>query len=168
MALSINPLEIFELIQKKKLAGREQTADYLDAIAAEAANLANIWNQVAARLLRGSWDNYNEMVQYVDSQQIAPRFRLEHFYREITSTLENSMSRARRETVISIISKLLFQRDVTRSIYDDFMSKVNQSVFLDNRNNTTVFVDLAQSTIALNREAAALFVLAKSYRASGK
>ena len=57
MALSINPATFIELFFNKKRRSRESAAAYLDSIAAEARNLANVWEIVVDEVTKGSGSN---------------------------------------------------------------------------------------------------------------
>lgn len=166
MALSVNPFQIIEIFQRKKQMDQSQTADFLDEVAREAIDLANIWSKASSSIQHGTREERVELLEL--ALQTGPAWRLRHFYNSITSTLGNQLPKQRRDTVIDIIAKVLIKRDATKAIYENFILQSSQSVFLDDRNQRAEFEDLSQSAEALQREAAALHVLAKAYRASGK
>jgi len=172
MGLSLNPLDVFKIFQDKKSKNRELVADYLDSIAKEAANLALVWEEVARKVINGDWAGDRETLSRIDKYQLAQNapyyYRLSSFYEDISNALEGHISLEKRGNIIDHLGYLLMRRNITKDRYESMVSNLKQTWFIDDSNTIQDFSDLARSVEALHKEAAALDVLAKKFRVSGK
>lgn len=171
MRLSISPSGFLKLFMDKKFRTKDMAADYLDSIAAEARNLAEVWEQVVDELMTGSGEMGEDDPRIKDKLQEykepnAPYYyRLMNFYKEVSHVTAGRIDQEKREGFIDRLGWLLYNRKVTLKAYREALRHVKMSVFVDDQNSLHDFRDLTKLCNALHREAAAIEALAKSVRA---
>lgn len=168
MGLSVNPLYLVETFLKGRYRNRDQVADYLDQVAIEAQALADVWDKVISELLCNEvfvLDRKTE--QIIDGyhyDNAGPFSSLCYFYQQFTTATEGKVSEEWRNTIMNHLGALLRERNITLETYREALLNVKHSAFISPDNASDDFRDLSRLSMALHREAAALGVLAKSFR----
>jgi hypothetical protein len=98
------------------------------------------------------------------TENAGPFSRLWSFYYEFSKTAEGRLDEEWRENIMNHLGTLLSQRDLTLTTFTQAVSKVSISILFDADNSLEDFKNLSSLSMALHKEAAALHVLAKSYR----
>jgi hypothetical protein len=133
--------------------------------------LLGFWDAAIKELLSGkaSFKSADGKWLYSSDQMnsnYGPYFRLQEFYSSFSSAVEGKLDDDWRENIVSHMGELLFSREVTLKKYRQTVHKIQTSTFLDADNSVEAFQDLSTLSMALHKEAAALYVLAQSFRIS--
>ena len=169
MGLSINPLSLIDSYFNRRYRDHDELADFLDEVATEANVLANIWDKAIDDLQTGTGrfnpDTKTRLIldRYL-YMNTGPFSRLQEFYYVFSKTVEGKLDNEPRENVMTHLGTLLVQRDLTLRTFAEAVSKINNAAFVEADNSAEDFKNLSTLSMALHKEAAALHVLAKSYR----
>lgn len=168
MGVSIRPdswiLRWFDNKKEQKL----RIADYLDDIALEASYIAKIWDNVLTSLSsNGELDlqTKNQLDDYrLPLINQAHYARLESFYQRASSVL-GSEDKNDLEYILFRISYILKERNITLEKVQKELSEIKKAKYFDNNNEVKNSLSIAESIELMHKEAAALYVFAKSYKA---
>jgi|SRR5689334_23429409 len=182
MTFSISPERIIQMLFDNKKEEKEQIATYLDAIASDAKLLSDIWQDIwdksrnRAFSLQIDADNLDKPLrqrikQFHESDwTLTPNgkiiSRLMNFYRHLSSVIGGKVNSDFHNLFSFHLGFLLENREITKQTFDKVVPLINGDLFLDAENSRVKIQEFSQLVEALNREAAALEVLAKTYRAS--
>ena len=181
MELSINPSQILKLLSNKKTKEKEAVFDYLDSIAEEARELVEIWESIvrnaSANKARWIYVDFPSIRTSIDLDPLDdPDFttsnsamysRLALYYWHVTPALRGRIKEHWQNSFMLQLSVLIEPRNLTKEAYEKFISGIRDPFFFDKRNSIDDLKEFSQSVLALQREAAALEVLAKTIRAAG-
>lgn len=173
MGLSLNPANIlFKYIDNKKEKDI-RIAEFLDDIASEATNLAEVWEDCVDRLKTEahidvfdiksgkSFHAVSHPGRYMNAR---PLSRLEEFYRNVSSVLDVKHNE-KTDAVICKIAKIIQQRNIAKNLVEENLKNTKDAIFFDKNNASDSLYTLENSVVAMHKEAAALHVYAKSFRA---
>ena len=174
MGISINLSNSFFKWIDNKIERNKRIADYLDEIATEATNLASIWQSIVERL--NSADQVDVFDVPLGKTLISkkpdswlcntrPLSRLEHFYFSVSKVLGDS-NRESIDPIVVHIAKITCQRHLTKDLIEKTLSRQHSIIAYDQTNNIESMRELNNSVLAMHKEAAALHVFAKSFRAT--
>ncbi len=96
---------------------------------------------------------------------IAALSRLLEFYSKVSTVMGKSFKHD-MESVLFHIGRLLQSRNITKKLIEDKLSSIQNPFFFDNTNSDEDLLELIKSVKVLHKEAAAVAVLAKTFRAS--
>jgi hypothetical protein len=171
MPFSISPTEIFKLLEARVTGRKSTVADYLDGVATEATALAQIWERAAKAVLVGNAQDYppeqrrHDIFAATSLSANSPRlYRLQEFYRTLTIAIGGKISPELQTDLMDHLARILLQRELTRKSLEDAVPLLANARFFDTQNTPREIQTLLDSVEALHREAAALDVLAKTYR----
>lgn len=169
MGVSINLLSLLETLLKSRYRSRDRIADYLDQVAAEARTIAEIWDTVISELQSGAGkfspdSNLRNVLARYNAPNAGPFFRLDEFYHEFSKATDGKLDKEWRENILSHLGGLLYHRDITLEKYQEALKNIHNPIFVADDNLLADFKDLSHLSMALHKEAAALDVLAKSFR----
>lgn len=178
MVVSVNPvniLDVLALLLRRKKERKEKVVEYVESIAAEAASLAIVWRKIFEEFAAARTVSLEEDVVITTeiNKYKAPNMpfyypRLLDFYRWVSAALGDKLEDHYRETLVSHLSFLLWSRGLTVKGYREATSNLERyhgkrPLFaLGSGNDNIDLTDLAQSVAAIQKEAAALHVLAKT------
>ncbi len=146
-------------------------AEYLDEIAKEATNIADIWEQSVYEIsMHYQVDVHNinggkALISAPPPMNQRPYSRLESFYFLVTNIL-NVDHNDKADPIVFHIAKILQERNLAKETVEEQLNKITEIHAFDNSNNINTLKSLSESVGAMHKEAAALHVLAKSFRAS--
>jgi hypothetical protein len=171
MSLSLNPADVWKIFSEGKRRNKEEVATWLDAVAADARKLADVWADVVQAISTKqplSVDEVIELQLRIGGPNAAPFRRLTHFYETASNVIGGRVKDETRTDFSRSVGSLLVNREramrFCRTIYSTLG---NMNFLVDNANSTKGLDDFYNIVNVLNREAAALEVLAKNFRASG-
>lgn len=178
---SVNPdstLDVLALLLRRKKERKEKVVEYVESIATEAASLAKVWQKIFNELADGravSLEGDGVIATEINKYKgpIAPYYpRLLEFYRWVSAALGDELEDCHRNTLVDHLSFLLWNRDLTIKSYQEATSNLERyhgerPLFaLGSGNDNIDLTDLAQSAAAIQKEAAALHLLAKTIQAA--
>lgn len=193
MNFSISPEKIVDLLLNRRRVKEEKIGDFLESIAKEARLLADIWQEVwkqvtekaikikiwkSSHLLYELHPDKVKLLPLSDkiyllhayyfgwAYNIKPFHRLEAFYLELSNVLGGKVDSEFHNQFHYHLSSLLMKRKLTKKAFEQILVFINECVFLNEENSKVKFEDVTKMIEALHKEASALEVLAKRYRAS--
>jgi hypothetical protein len=163
-------LKAIELLFGRSDASHAQIADFLDTIASDASELAHVWHEALA-LFDSGRDDADRLVSKYDLKAFGPDqgygySRLEAFYRSFTTVVGARLTAERQDHFIMALGSLLQARRLARVEVERAIARTSGSALLSLDGELQDVHDLRTAVDQLQREAATLSVLAKSYRAS--
>lgn len=171
MGIIINPdTWLFHWIVNKKERNL-RIADLLDDISKDAMKIAKIWDKVLTTLdSKGEVSaESNKLWKELIIRKNIPHIqgwidsKLESFYQNISVVLGRD-HKDELELVLVAISKILLNRNLTKKLVENEIKKLNKKVYLvDDR--TAISLEISDSIKIMYKEAAALHVQAKLFRA---
>lgn len=167
--VSLNPVDVIKLVTDYYKKRSDHVENLLNSVAKEARAIANIWDEAIQELARGALSptkakRFSERLYAASKTPNAPDFaRLREFYYVISGGVRG-LSSTNQELALTYIGQLIIDRDVTKAAFERAVNADRKPVFLDPSNTLKMFNDIRASVDALHREAAALEVLAKTYR----
>lgn len=78
--------------------------------------------------------------------------------------MEGKLDNNVRENIMNHLGSLLYKRELTMAAYQRTVDEISKSLFIASDNSLEDFKELSSLSIALHKEAAALDVLAQSFR----
>ncbi len=171
MKFSINPVSIYKIIAKQRGNSKSRVSEYLELIAVEARDLADIWERIGDDIIDKGFaslansEAMNEFRNVIRPKNARPYYRLNNFYEQISIVTHGKVDNQLRETFINHLGRLIFQREVTLESYKKMIRKCQVTCFIDESNSHFDFEDFSALAQGLNKEAAALEVLAKTIKA---
>jgi hypothetical protein len=171
MSLSLNPADVWKIFSDGKRHRKEEIANWLDAVAADARRLAKEWEKTA-RLLSNSKRELSVSRQIdielrLGGPNAAPFWRLTQFYGTASKVLGGRVDEQTRMDFSQAVGTLLVNRDVAMRLCRTIYSTLSEmTVLVDDANSVDAITEFDNIVILLNREASALEVLAKNFRAS--
>lgn len=172
MGISIRPdAWLLKWIDNKK-ERKLRTAEYLDEIAREATNIAEIWDRVLTALSSNGQldtDSQTQLLKLLSRPEgsrmvnVQPVSRLENFYHSASSIL-GSGNKDDLEYILFKISFVLKERNLTVDLVQKELSAIKNAKYFDDKNKNNIMT-IADSIDLMYKEAAALHVFAKNYRA---
>ena len=180
IGLSLNPADVWKVFSEKNQRNKAQVADWLDAVAIEARKLADVWKGISVDLLAAENEGpkARERVakelwnKYADFEPNTPYFyRLKKFYANASSVLGGRGGSTLIDVLSGSAGTILQEREKTINIYDFFLKRyrprlISEVEFFNTANSDKDLNDLASIVKAMDREAAALEVIAINFRAS--
>ena len=171
MGLTIDPSKITDLFLQRRSNSRQAVAEYLTKIAEEATALAEIWEDIAQELPDKTVDlregTIATRLRRYNTPNTGPFYRLAIFYESLSSAIGGKVDHDFQESFVSRLGHLLYSRNLTLKEYQELVQKDNvPNLFLDASTRPDDFLQLDSLVEALHREAAALHVLAATYRVS--
>lgn len=149
-------------------------ADRLDQTAEEATNLAKIWGEVAQAILNDGaadaennmfWARLIERPEWTIYSTNIPKTRFEKFSDKIVEVAGKN-TWTEMDFAISRIGSILLKKSLTRESVDLELAKIKDVHFFDKANQGARKISLSDSIGVLNREAEAITVSAKEFRAN--
>lgn len=173
MVLSVNPSDILKLFSEKYYRDKESIVSYIESIAEAAASLAKVWELIRNDLAKGVCEisKHPELMLVLEQNlfvNASPFYRLQRFYENVSTVAEGRINKEREEDIVHCLGTLLRSRQITRETYEHALSRMRLSFFFDSENSIEDLRELSKAVDVLQREAAALDVLAKTIRASKK
>jgi hypothetical protein len=174
MSLSLNPGDVWKMVSDGKRRKKEEIANWLDAVAADARKLVNEWEKVT-RLLSQRELMQRELTfrQQIDidlrlgGSNAAPFLRLTRFYETASRMLGGRVDEQTRTDFAQGVGSLLVNRGVAMRLCRTIYSTLGgMTLLVDDANSVDAMSEFDNIVILLNREATALEVLAKNFRAS--
>jgi hypothetical protein len=150
-----------------------QVAEYLGKIAEEAASLAKIWENVAESILatgtadaQGNlvWTRLVERPEWSIYSNNIPRSRLEIFFDRVAHILGKN-GKAEMNFLICKIGIILQKKKLTRELIEDELKRIKELKLFDKNNQIKGDVSIQESVTLLQREAEALSLFAKEFKA---
>jgi len=172
MGLSFDPANaVFKWLDSRRQT-QLHVATYLDEIATEAAGLARVWQGIVDQLIKQKQVNVlenrsaKELVEIPPGQwsNMEPCTRLQAFYAKVSTVLGEKYYN-QLDPVVFHIGSILMKRDLTKQLVEAELSAIKQATFFDDAGDVDSIRTVEDSVVALHKEAAALHVLAKSFRA---
>lgn len=149
-------------------------ADRLDQTAEEATSLAKIWSEVAQTILSGGaadaennifWTKLIERPEWTIYSTNIPKSRFEKFSEKIVEVAgKNTYTEA--DFAVVRIGSILLKRNLTNESVEMELEKIKDVHFFDKANQGLRKISLAESIAVLNREAEAITVSAREFRAN--
>lgn len=170
MSISINVADVWKLFDKRK-ENKEAVSKWLDAVARDARALADIWTRTSTELKAETFNLDRELLRLMELHRPpnGPYFeRLIRFYASLSTIFQG---RAGGVVWVNAIAEelggILKTRGFAVETYQRSLSLVREAHFADGENRFSDLTDLERAAHLLNREAAALEVLADNFKASG-
>jgi hypothetical protein len=169
MGLSLNPVDVWKLFSDGRRRDKEQIALWLEQAAAEARQIADIWLETAKSLpvreqnLRGGFESYSDDG---GGGNLRSYSRLEKFYDFMSSVFAARADRAWQDSATNTTAQVLMRRNEVKALYEKLYGSGKPILYVDQDSRDEQLDDLQTAIAFLNREAAALEVLARRFRAS--
>jgi hypothetical protein len=150
-----------------------KNAEYLVQIAEEANELSNVWENVAATILRdgtaeaeiGSiWMKLVERPEWTIYSKNIPRSRLELFYDKLSSVLGKSQ-KTEADFLVCKIGAVLQKRKLTAEIVEEELKRIKDAKLFDKSIILRDEMSIIDSILIVKKESAALNSLANEYKA---
>ena len=170
MKFSINPVAVYKMISEQRNSSKIQVSEYLELIAKDARDLADIWRRIGEDVAKNGSANihnsnaFNDFYCTFGPLNGAPYNRLCHFYDQISLVTHRKVDAHLRKSFISHLSSLIVQREVTIETYLNMIKNGQHTLFIGKSNSLCDFKDFGNLIQGLNKEASALEVLAKTIR----
>lgn len=167
MGLSLNPVDVWKLFADHKKKDKEQIALWLEQTADEARKIAEIWikNRDSARA-RESIGTVHSPGRESNISNVAPFSRLENSYDNFSSVMDGRVSSEFHDDFSNKAASVIIRRNEVKDLYDRLFGRSAPLMFFDSKNNEQQLNKLDSAIDLLDREAAALEVLARNFRAS--
>jgi hypothetical protein len=174
MALDISITTVLKYFLESKSAKRERIADYLDKVAADAKGLAEIWREILIKYNQGVDDpsgdkkinrKIDELVG-IFMRQTYHFSSLNQFYYELSDVIGGRTKVEFQDNFMFSLGALLERRNFARREAEKMLAHTKQQIFLNDENTNEDIQNLESVVSAIQKEAAALEVLAKTFRAS--
>jgi|HubBroStandDraft_6_1064221.scaffolds.fasta_scaffold498947_1 hypothetical protein len=170
MAISISVTDVWKLLDRRK-ENKEALSKWLDEVARDARALADIWSKTCVELKAGTFNVDGELLRTMELHRPPNGSyfqRLILFYASLSSVFQG---RTRGIVWVNAVAEelggILKTRGFAAESYERMLSGVREAYFADSENKLTDLSDLEKAAHLLNREAAALEVLAANFKATG-
>ena len=150
---------------------RELIATYIQEIAHEAKSLASLWREVVYKLKDAESVDISTNPRIVEEierhrwGQMPPFYRLRDFYEKLNEVTCGTLSRKYADNILIRLSSLLNHREITKNLYDEAIQELKTNILVSKHVRPTDYKQLMQSVNELDKEAAAIHVLADTIRA---
>jgi hypothetical protein len=169
MSLSLNPADIWKIFSDGKQRNKEELANWLDAVAADARKLADVWIETT-RLLSKSELTVGQEIDIdlrLGGPNAAPFRRLTQFYETASTVIGGRVDDRTRMDFSQAVGTLLLNRNSAMRLCGTITRTLGgMKLLVDDANSLDNMAEFNGIIVLLNREAAALEVLAKNFRAS--
>jgi hypothetical protein len=163
MALSLSITDVWKIFGERKAADKQRVATWLDGVAEDARALADTWAKMYTELQNGTSDVSLGFGPEIIYRNAPPFARLMDFYESASAVIGGKIDEDYESDFFFALARLIREREVTRERYEQtFRGKRIRGLTTE---DTCNFGDLAEAVRKLNREAAALEVLARNFRA---
>lgn len=170
MAISISVTDVWKLFDKRK-EKKEAVSKWLDDVASDARALADIWARTCVELKAETFNPDRELLRTMELHRPlnGPYFeRLIRFYGSLSTVFQGQTAGVVWvNAVAEELGTILKSRGFALELYEQMLGHVREVYFADGENKLTDLSDLENAARLLNREAAALEVLAANFKASG-
>jgi hypothetical protein len=174
MGLSFNPVDVWKLFSDGKRKEKEQIAAWLEQTAAEARQIADVWLETAHSLPRRErgfqediFGGVAEPISITGSSNSnsASYSRLEESYDAMSSVLGARVERDWQDAATDSTAQVLMRRNQVKTLYERLYGPGKQVFYVDQDSRADQLDELQSAIAFLNREAAALEILARRFRA---
>jgi hypothetical protein len=164
MPLSITPTDVWRLFSDKKRRSKEDIAAWLDHVAADARQIATVWATVANEFDRQDLTKWRVLPN-------GPAYcRLEQLYETASTVFAGRVPERFGDKFLDAIASVVMKRRDIVTLYRALSRSQSDiwpsTTFVDDLSSEDQLKDLSSAIELLNREAAALEVLAGNFRAS--
>jgi hypothetical protein len=174
MSLTAPVTTLLQFFLKRKGEERERIADYLDSIAEDAKGLAELWREILKKYNEGIKDpsadeGIDKAITDLGAYSFAQEYRfskLEAFYEDISKVIGGKGEDELQSGIMGTLGALLQFRNLAKDRVEAKLAHARQKVFLDEENSQAEIRNIESAVLAMQREAASLEVLAKTYRAT--
>ena len=162
MDINIEPKKIYKIIRDSGKPKKDDIIRCIEMMAWEAEELSTAWEELIKLSLRKGKITKKDKEKLLKSNlfsENAPLYgRLLHFYRNISTALENEKSYEWIENIYNRVAKvILYQSDINESLDKFKKTKLSESpLYLSSKNNSREIKDLGSSLQVLQNEVAAL------------
>jgi hypothetical protein len=175
--LSLSVTDLVKIAREYGLESHEDTADWLDQVAKEAKELASIWSEMVRQLQRDGPDRGAGVHRAWDF--LKPHImnglvyrQLYEFYGNATTILSGTRRAAKRnanlqEQLFNGLGSLLKAREASVEAYTRAFKQTESAFLISGDSQPRDLSSLETAVDVLQKEAAALAVLAVNYRAGG-
>jgi hypothetical protein len=168
MAITLSPLDVWKIFKDSKRSDKQEIAAWLDAVAGDARDMAEIWAEVYQRYCAGNEDQRAVLHRAnALASNRAPYYRLREFYKSASQVIGARVKRNFHDDFDLHIGSVLDAREAALRAYQVILYyHAGVRFFVEDDNYGRRVYDFKQAIEALNSEAAAIEVLAKNFRAS--
>jgi len=171
MGFSLNPINAIKVFIENKRYGKESAAEYLESVAEEASNLAEIWQEIVKEISQsGTFDVPDHIINNLLMSGIpmcnsCQYRRLEEHYKQVSSVLGRNYN-DELNSIIFHIGSVIKKRNLTKELVIKELDAIKKAKLFHKENNHSNFNSLHESIDGLHKEAAALHVRAKAFRST--
>lgn len=171
MTLSLNPINAIKIYTENKRYRKEAAAEYLESVAEEASKLAEIWQEIIKEISHsGIYDVPDYLINNLLMSRIpmcnsCQYWRLEEHYKQVSSVLGRNYN-DELNSIIFHIGSVIEKRNLTKEFVIKELSAIKQAKLFHKENDPSNFNSLHESVDGLHKEAAALHVRAKAFKAT--
>ena len=185
MGLSFNPTDLFRLLIDGRKDRRARVSAYLDGVAADARELADIWTEAWRVGKAGGGEVARDLVPRLfrldpnmnpadERRNIRPFSRLTEFYKGLSSVLGSKGDPEFHQRFNHHLAVLLQTRNLSAEAFSSLpwdtprrsSEQASSFVWASSDNGGAAPRSVSELIEMLNREAAALEVLAKQFKAT--
>ena len=170
--LSLNLADLWKIFRESHERDSEKITEWLDAIATEARALSDVWSSLYTEVMEsGHLDpmKSHEFIKFLDRHVCVNGpilFRLNGFYMTASAVAGKKLGPPCISAIIGAIGETIHARNVTKNYYDTLLAGIKSAYFLQTENKIDDLRNFEASVQVLQREAAALEVLAKNMKIS--
>jgi hypothetical protein len=184
MAFSLNPLEFLKLLSENRQRNKAEMAIWLQQTAADAVILAEKWTDFKNTYSKGIIDGTSEykdlwtnephdsfmttmMIYYLNLQCTArPAYRLAEYYKQASRVFNGRVRKETLDQYSDTVANILQRRNQIKLLYISMFGDGNEPAHQIESVNQEKWQEFTTAIDMLNREAAALEVLANAFSAS--
>jgi hypothetical protein len=144
----------------------------LELVAQEARELAEAWAKIYADLAASGQSDLSTTLPPGPLDRVRPMLqtiaysRLTVFYQNASRVVGGRMDEEWRTNIFDCLGRLLYNRNITRAVYETAIRAVQPGFVVDRDNASIDWNSFDAAMVALNKEAGALEALVASYKAS--
>lgn len=180
MGLSLNPADVWRIFSDGEERRKEDAAKWLDELAKEARTMADAWRDVTTTLFAAELETSEEAKKVVRDQLVrkygcflpnTPHFyALRDFYTDASFVLGGRVDGQWINVLKMAAGAMIVERRNAATTYGEVMKargydRGKRISFVNDENVTANLEDLTRIAEILNREAVALEMLARNFRA---
>ena len=166
----LNPLEIVQAVKSIRKSRNESAHKYIESVAIEADELANIWHEIVTSIINGNNIDKDKLVELGAHKYIprnaSPYSKIHNFYSSVSKSIGYYGKNHLVDEVAYRIGTILVDRDNANNLFTKLLDNVNNDAYFSELNHDSVLTDLSSSVTALRNEASALLSLAKTIEAN--
>jgi len=175
MALSLNPIDVLKLFSDRRYRDKEQIASWLELTAADARITAYIWAHNRDAIRQAKADAEKTLgpsgAEAIERQifavtNVASFTRLEASFESLSSTMNGRIDSEFQEEFTNQTAEVMVRRNHVKQLYDNLFGRRGPITFFDTASKEQQLDNLDDAIDLLMREAAALEVMARNFRAS--